>query len=65
MSLFSQIFAISIFFIIISAILYVIFGQVTVRKLRKNPNTKDELGIEFASVGIFSTLLEHLRYQGG
>lgn len=33
----------------ISLILYVIFGQVTVRKLRKNPNTKDTLGIEFAS----------------
>jgi len=29
--------------------LYVIFGQVTVRKLRKNPETKDALGVEFAS----------------
>ena len=33
----------------IAMILFVIFGQVTVRKLRKNPETKDELGIEFAS----------------
>ncbi len=33
----------------ISAILYIIFGQVTVRKLRKNPETRDELGIEFTS----------------
>lgn len=33
----------------IALILYVIFGQVTVRKLRNNPNTKDALGIEFAS----------------
>ena len=30
-------------------IFYVLFGQVTVRKLRKNPETKDKLGIEFAS----------------
>ncbi len=30
-----------------SAVLYVIFGQITVRKLRKNPETKQELGIEF------------------
>ncbi len=33
----------------ISLILFVIFGQTTVRKLRKNPETKDDLGIEFAS----------------
>ena len=33
----------------ISCILFVIFGQVTVRKLRKNPETKHVLGIEFAS----------------
>ncbi|MCQ3830861.1 hypothetical protein HXX02_15590 [Microbulbifer elongatus] len=32
-----------------SLFLYVIFGQVTVRKLRKNPETKRELGLEFAS----------------
>jgi len=30
-------------------VLYVLFGQLTVRKLRKNPETKHELGIEFAS----------------
>jgi len=30
-------------------ILYVLFGQITVRKLRKNPKTKDSLGIEFMS----------------
>jgi hypothetical protein len=33
----------------IAMIFFVIFGQVTVRKLRKNPKTKDELGIELAS----------------
>ncbi len=30
-------------------ILFVIFGQVTVRKLRKKPETRHELGVEFAS----------------
>jgi hypothetical protein len=32
-----------------SLILYVAFGQITVRKLRKNPETKERLGVEFAS----------------
>jgi len=35
--------------VFVTAILFVIFGQITVRKLRKNPQTKDQLGIEFAS----------------
>ena len=30
-------------------ILFVLFGQITVRKLRKNPVTKNELGMEFVS----------------
>jgi len=30
-------------------ILYIVFGQITARKLRKNPETKHELGVEFAS----------------
>ncbi len=30
-------------------LLYVAFGQITVRKLRKNPATKNELGMEFVS----------------
>ena len=33
----------------IACILFVVFGQITVRKLRKNPETKQALGIEFAS----------------
>jgi len=35
--------------IFIAAILYISLGQITVRKLRKNPETKNELGAEFAS----------------
>jgi len=35
--------------VFMAAILYVVLGQITVRKLRKNPETKNELGAEFAS----------------
>ena len=49
MSLFSQLLAFISFFILLSCLLYVIFGQVTVRKLRKNPKTKHQLGMEYAS----------------
>ena len=49
MSLESTLGAIIFFFMFISLILYVLFGQITVRKLRKNPETKRELGVEFAS----------------
>ncbi len=34
---------------LIACILFVIFGQVTVRKLRKKPETKQALGIELTS----------------
>lgn len=33
----------------VSGFLYVAFGQITVRKLRKNPKTKDLLGLEYVS----------------
>ena len=49
MSLFSQLLAIIAIFMFFSLILYVVFGQVTVRKLRKNPDTKNALGVELAS----------------
>jgi hypothetical protein len=49
MSLFSLLLAIGACVEIITLILFVIFGQATVRKLRKNPETKDSLGIEFVS----------------
>ncbi len=35
--------------LLLSPVLFVIFGQVTVRKLRKNRQTKDVLGMEFVS----------------
>ena len=35
--------------VIIDSILFVMFGQKTVRKLRNNPAIKDSLGIEFIS----------------
>jgi len=46
---FSILFAISAAAAFIGCILFVIFGQVTVRKLRNNPETRHELGMEFAS----------------
>ena len=49
MSLFSQLLAIIACFMLIAAVLYVVFGQITVRKLRKNLKTKDTLGFEFVS----------------
>lgn len=49
MSLFSSLLGVTAAIGFIAMILFVIFGQLTVRKLRKNPETKDELGIEFMS----------------
>ena len=49
MSLFSQLLGINAIFVLLSLVLYVIFGQVTVRRLRKNAVTKKALGLEFAS----------------
>ena len=34
---------------LIACVLYVLLGQITVRKLRKNPEVKDKLGFEFFS----------------
>jgi len=48
-SLFSILLAIAMAVGFVACILFVIFGQVTVRRLRKNPETKYELGIEFTS----------------
>lgn len=48
MALGDIIFAVIFIAMFIAWILFVIFGQVTVRKLRKNPETKRGLGIEFA-----------------
>ena len=49
MSLFSTLLAIVFVFMLIACVLFVVFGQITVRKLRKNPKTKDTLGVELAS----------------
>ncbi|MGI9282559.1 MAG: hypothetical protein ACR2PX_23435 [Endozoicomonas sp.] len=49
MSLFSTLLAISTAVMMIAWCFFVLFGQVTVKKLRKNIETKDELGVEFMS----------------
>jgi len=41
--------SILIAFVFIVMIFFVLFGQITVRKLRKNPETKQALGIEYIS----------------
>lgn len=46
---FSALLGICVLFIIIGWILFILFGQITVRRLRKNPETRDKLGLEFAS----------------
>lgn len=40
---------IMILLVLVSMFMYLIFSQVTMRKLRKNPETKDALGVEFVS----------------
>ena len=49
MNMFSKLLAFIFIFMLIACLLYVIFGQVTVRRLRKNPKTKEALGLEFVS----------------
>lgn len=49
MSLFSALLGIAFLVLFVALVLFVIFGQTTVRKLRKNPETKYELGMEFVS----------------
>jgi hypothetical protein len=49
MTLFSKLLAFSAFLMLIAANLYLVFGQITVRKLRKKPEMKNELGFELAS----------------
>ncbi len=45
----SILFGITLLTCMFSLVMCVIFGQVTVRKLRKNPQTKDALGMGFIS----------------
>ena len=49
MTLFSKLLAISAIMVFFACIFFVLFGQITVRRLRKNEETKHALGIEFAS----------------
>jgi len=45
----SILFLIALAGVFLTMIFYIIFGQVTVHKLRKNPETKSQLGAEFVS----------------
>ena len=39
----------ALIFLILGSFFMVLFGQISVRKLRKNPETKDSLGLSFLS----------------
>lgn len=45
----STLFAYTMLGVFLTSILFVLFGQLTVRKLRKNPATKNSLGVSLAS----------------
>ncbi|OMH39518.1 hypothetical protein [Motiliproteus sp. MSK22-1] len=49
MELVDYLWGIVLFALFLTCILFVTFGQITVRKLRKNTTTKESLGVEFAS----------------
>ncbi len=49
MNLFAKLLAIPAVLGFAACILYVLFGQITVRKLRKKPETKSALGLEYVS----------------
>lgn len=45
----STLFAYTMLGVFVTSILFVLFGQLTVRKLRKNPATKNSLGVSLAN----------------
>ena len=49
MTLGDQVFGALLLMALLTCLLYVIFGQVTVKKLRKNPATREQLGVSVAS----------------
>src|SRR5690554_349638 len=49
---------------VITGILFVLFGQITVRKLRKNPKTKDLLGLEYVSGWDIINTAQALAFPG-
>lgn len=46
---FSNLLGICFLFVLIGWVLFILFGQITVRRLRKNPVTRNRLGLELAS----------------
>lgn len=49
MSISSQLLGVAAAFMFLGAVLFVLFGQLTVRRLRKKPEVREQLGIELAS----------------
>ena len=49
MNMFSNLLAVGFCLMLIGWVLYLVFGQITVRRLRKNSETRDALGMELVS----------------
>ena len=49
MTLFDKLLAIPAVGVFIACIFFVLFGEISVRKLRRNPQTKSELGLDYVS----------------
>jgi hypothetical protein len=49
---------------LLTSILFVLFGQITVRKLRKNPATRDSLGLEYVSGWDIINAAQALAFPG-
>ncbi len=62
MSTFSKLLAFDFLFILLSCVLYVLFGQVTVRKLRKKPKTKILWVWSTPVAGILLMLHQHRQH---
>lgn len=49
MDMITKLLALTLTMLLLFAFIFVAFGQITVRKLRRNPATRDHLGTEFMS----------------
>ena len=67
MSIATQVMGWAVLTLMVSLVLFVLFGQIAVRKLRKNPETKDHLGMSLASgwdiINVANTFCEPKWYR--
>ncbi|MEJ2631587.1 MAG: hypothetical protein P8011_02985 [Acidihalobacter sp.] len=58
----TNLFGLSLLALFVAMILWVVFGQVTVRRLRKNVETKGQLGFEYISGGDIVNVAQTLAW---